>query len=95
VLSEGLRHSPRSRVRDCTEPNHYVFSVLHHRSDIRLLPDAAPPLFARSVSSVVFVSPRSGEGATAGHRVPLRQRMRAARKLARKLLFGRARTAGG
>ena len=45
----------------------------------------------RAVSSVVFVSPRSGEGATAGHRVPLRQRMRAARKL----LFGPARTAGG
>ena len=41
--------------------------------------------------SVLFVSPRSGEGATAGHRVPLRQRMRAARKL----LFGPARTAGG
>ena len=36
-------------------------------------------------------SPRSGDGATAGQRVPLRQRMRAALKL----LFGLAKTAGG
>lgn len=35
--------------------------------------------------------PRSGDGATAGHDVPLRQRMRAALKL----LFGPAKTAGG
>jgi len=42
-------------------------------------------------SSAVFVSPRSGTGAIAGQRVPLRQRMGAARKL----LFGPAKTAGG
>ena len=42
-------------------------------------------------SSAVFVSPRSGTGAIADQRVPLRQRMRAARKL----LFGPAKTAGG
>ena len=46
---------------------------------------------AGAVSSVVFVSQRSGDGATAGQNVPLRQRMRAALKL----LFGSARTAGG
>jgi hypothetical protein len=46
---------------------------------------------AGAVSSVLFVSQRSGDGATAGQRVPLRQRMRAALKL----LFGSAKTAGG
>jgi hypothetical protein len=38
----------------------------------------------RAVSSVAFVSPRSGDGAIAGQRVQLRQRMRAALRL----LFG-------
>jgi hypothetical protein len=42
-------------------------------------------------SSAMFVSPRSRTGAIADQRVPLRQRMRAARKL----LFGPAKTAGG
>ena len=46
---------------------------------------------AGAVSSVAFVSQRSGDGATAGQNVPLRQRMRAALKL----LFGPAKTAGG
>ena len=63
----------------------------------RPVPRASQPLWGGAVwrlvraVSVLFVSPGSGEGATAGHRVPLRQRMRAARKL----LFGPARTAGG
>jgi hypothetical protein len=46
---------------------------------------------ARAVSLVAFVSARSGDGAAAGQRVPLRQRRRAAVKL----LFGPATTAGG
>ena len=46
---------------------------------------------ARGVSLVAFVSTRSGDGATAGQRVPLRQRMR----VALKLLFGPAKTPGG
>jgi hypothetical protein len=45
----------------------------------------------RAVSSVALVGPWSGDGAAAGQRVPLRQRMRAALKL----LFGPAKTAGG
>jgi hypothetical protein len=47
--------------------------------------------FPRAVSLVAFVGPRSGDGAAAGQRMPLRQRMRAALKL----LFGPAKTAGG
>jgi hypothetical protein len=47
--------------------------------------------FRRAVSLVAFVGPRSGDGAAAGQRVRLRQRMRAALKL----LFGPAKTAGG
>jgi hypothetical protein len=47
--------------------------------------------FAREVSSVAYVRPRSGDGAAAGQRVLLRQRMQAALKL----LFGPAKTAGG
>jgi hypothetical protein len=47
--------------------------------------------FARAVSSVAYVRPRSGDGAATGQRVRLRQRMRAALKL----LFGPAKTAGG
>jgi hypothetical protein len=45
----------------------------------------------RAVSSVAFVGPRSGDGAIAGQRMLLRQRMRAALQL----LFGPAKTAGG
>ena len=91
MCCRGLRHSPRSRVRDCTESNHYVFSVLHHRSDIRLLPDPAPPLFARSVSSVAICLPnfrrrcvRRIEGAAESTDAGCAQ-----------LLFGRGKTAGG
>src|SRR5215217_5944992 len=47
--------------------------------------------FPRAVSLVAFVGPRYGDGAAAGQRMPLRQRMRAALKL----LFGPAKTAGG
>ena len=46
---------------------------------------------ARAVSLVAFVGPRSGDGATAGQRLPLCPRMR----VALKLLFGPAKTAGG
>jgi len=45
----------------------------------------------RAVSSVAYVSPCSSDGAAAGQRVPLCQRMRAALKL----LFGPVKTAGG
>ena len=46
--------------------------------------------FPRAVSLVAFVGPRTGDGAAAGQRVPLRQRMRAALQL----FFG-PQTAGG
>jgi hypothetical protein len=45
----------------------------------------------RELSSVAYVRPRSGDGATANQRVLLRQRMQAALKL----LFGPAKIAGG
>jgi len=45
----------------------------------------------QAVSSVAYVSPCSSDGAAAGQRVPLCQRMRAALKL----LFGPVKTAGG
>ena len=85
--------SGRPRAARCTRPRLSGYGLPRGRFPGRLSRFGWGRLAvgARGVSLVAFVSTRSGDGATAGQRVPLRQRMR----VALKLLFGPAKTAGG